>query len=408
MAAGMAIMGFGGGAMIAAPLKSWLIKQFYELPQYLGKVIDVELITEQGRRFAHVAGERVEVVVTSLSGMAKLPVSGPEGVYVVGTGNTGVFETFVTLGIAYLVIMLIASISYRIPAADWKPEGWKPLSDKQSKKKMITTQSVHIDQAIKTPQFYQLWIMLCFNVTAGIAVIGVAKTMIVEIFGANLQTIVTTSFAATYVLMISVFNMMGRFLWASVSDYIGRKNTYTIFFVLGTLLYLSIPFIATQAGVNTGIMWLVMFYASTMLIFTMYGGGFATIPAYLADLFGSFHVGGIHGRLLTAWSTAGILGPLLITYLRESSINRAIDNLVSKIDPSLFREKFGDTTENLSQLIETKTVTLSKLMEIAPEGTIDPTSALYNTTMFTMAALLVVALIVNLLVKSVDKKYFLK
>jgi MFS family permease len=407
MAAGMAIMGFGGGAMIAVPLKSWLIKQFYELPQYLGKIADVELITEQGRRFAQVAGEKVEVVVTSLSGMAKLPVSGPEGVYVVGTGNTGIFETFVTLGIAYLVIMFIASISYRIPAADWKPEGWEPLSDKQSKKKMITTESVHIDQALKTPQFYQLWIMLCLNVTAGIAVIGVAKTMIVEIFGANLQTIVTASFAATYVLMISVFNMGGRFLWASVSDYIGRKNTYSIFFIAGTLLYLSIPFIATQAGVNPGIIWLILFYASTMLIFTMYGGGFATIPAYLADLFGSFHVGGIHGRLLTAWSTAGILGPLLITWLRESSINRAINKLVADIEPSAFLEKFGDSSENLSQLIETKTVTLSKLMEIAPAGTVDPTSGLYNTTMFTMAALLIIALVVNLLVKPINKKYFM-
>jgi MFS family permease len=408
MAAGMAIMGFGGGAIIAAPLKSRLIRYFAEIPEYLGKVSDVSLFNEAGKRFATVAGEKIEVVVTSVSDMASLPFDALPGVYAVGTGNTGVFGTFITLGIGYLIIMLLASISYRIPAADWKPSGWIPPSKTLSEKKMITSNQVHIDQAIRTPQFYQLWIMLCFNVTAGIAVIGVAKTMIGEIFGSNLSTIVTASFAATYVLMISVFNMGGRFLWASVSDFIGRKRTYNIFFILGIVLYLSIPLIATQAGLSSKLIWLVFFYISTMLIFTMYGGGFSTIPAYLADLFGSFHVGGIHGRLLTAWSTAGVLGPLLISYLRESSINKAIAKLASDIDPLLFQEKFGESISNLNALVETKTVTLSKLMEIAPAGTIDPTSGLYNTTMYTMAALLAIALIVNLMVKKVSKKYHIK
>lgn len=142
-----------------------------------------------------------------------------------------------------------------------------------------------------------------------------------------------------------------------------------------------------------------------MLIFTMYGGGFATIPAYLADLFGSFHVGGIHGRLLTAWSTAGVLGPLLISYLRESSINKAIANIASEINPAAFQEKFGESISNLNALVEAKTVTLSKLIEIAPAGTVDPTSGLYNSTMYTMAALLAVALLVNLLVRKVNEKY---
>lgn len=405
MAAGMAIMGFGGGAMIAAPLKSKLIQHFAEVPQYLGKVGDVNLFNEAGKRFANVAGEKIEVVVSSVSDMASLSFNSPEGVYAVGTGNTGVFGTFVTLGIIYFIVMILASLSYKIPATNWKPKGWIPPSDKQSEKKMISTNSVHIDKAIRTPQFYQLWIMLCLNVTAGIAVIGVAKTMIGEIFGTNLSTIVTASFAATYVLMISVFNMGGRFIWASVSDYIGRKTTYSIFFILGVILYLSIPFIATHAGTSTNIIWLIFFYISTMIIFTMYGGGFATIPAYLADLFGSFHVGGIHGRLLTAWSTAGILGPLLISYLRESSINKAIAELSSKIDPALFLEKFGEPISQLNKLVETKTVSLSKLMEIAPTGTIDPTSGLYNTTMYTMAALLAVALVVNIMVKKVNSKY---
>lgn len=405
MAAGMAIMGFGGGAMIAAPLKSSLIRHFAEIPQFLGKVTDVDLFNESGKRFATIAGEKIEVVVTSTADMATLPFDAEAGVYAVGTGNTGVFSTFIVLGIAYLIIMFLASISYRVPAPDWKPQGWIPPNEKQSEKKMISANQVHIDQAFRTPQFYQLWIMLCFNVTAGIAVIGVAKTMIGEIFGTNLSTIVTASFAATYVLMISVFNMGGRFLWASISDFIGRKKTYSIFFILGTALYLSIPIIAIQAGTSTNTIWLIFFYISTMLIFTMYGGCFATIPAYLADLFGSFHVGGIHGRLLTAWSTAGILGPLLISYLRESSINKAIADIASQIDPTAFHQKFGESISNLDALVEAKTVTLSKLMEIAPADTVDPTSGLYNSTMYTMAALLAVALIVNLLVKKVNEKY---
>ena len=205
---------------------------------------------------------------------------------------------------------------------------------------MISTGHVHIDEALKTRQFYQLWIVLCFNVTAGIGVLGVAKTMITEIFGTTLPDIVDGAFAATYVIMISVFNMVGRFLWASTSDYIGRRNTYWIFFALGIVLYVTIPYSAQQVSVQPAMVWLVYFYAATMIIFTMYGGGFATIPAYLADVFGTRYVGGIHGRLLTAWSTAGVLGPLAITSLRENAIQDAIQDLVTKVDPAEFQRVF--------------------------------------------------------------------
>ena len=249
-----------------------------------------------------------------------------------------------------------------------------------------------------------------FNVSAGIGVIGVAKTMMSEIFGSapsgtELASIVTATFAGTYVLMISVFNMCGRIIWASMSDFIGRKNTYHCFFVIGTLLYLSIPFTASAVSVNPSVMYLVMFYAATMIIFTMYGGGFATIPAYLADMFGTMHVGGIHGRLLTAWSTAGVLGPFAITYLRNMSVTDSINNLVAKIDSNLFLEKFGAPVEQLEELVKAKTVTVSKLMEIAPEGTVDPTPSLYNTTMYAMAALLVIAFFSNLFIRPVNSKH---
>ncbi len=405
MATGMAIMGFGGGAMIGAPLKTWLLSVFYEAPQYLGKVTDVTLITEAGRRFVEVSGQQVEVVVATAADMAKAAVTGPEGVYVVGTGDTGVASVFLTLGVVYFIVMIIAAFAYRVPPEGWVPEGWTPPCEVKSAKKIISDSHVHIDQALKTPQFYRLWLVLCLNVTAGIGVIGVAKTMMTEIFGSTLPGIVDAGFAATYVLMISVFNMVGRFFWASTSDYIGRKNTYHCFFLLGVLLYLSIPFVANQVSTAPSTMWLMLFYGATMIIFTMYGGGFATIPAYLADIFGTLHVGGIHGRLLTAWSTAGVLGPFAITYLRQQSLDDALNTLAVKVDPAVFLQTFGAGIDQLQTLIATKTVTIGKLMAIVPEGTVDPTPSLYNSTMYAMAGLLVVAFFANMGLKHVEDKH---
>jgi MFS family permease len=402
MAAGMAIMGFGGGAMIGAPIKEWLIKQFYVAPQYLGKAADVTLSTVAGKRFAEVAGQLQEVVVVGAGELKQMLVPGPEGVYVVGTGAMGVAETFLTLGVVYFLVMVIAALSYRIPAADWKPAGWTPPTEASSARKMISTGHVDPDRALRTPQFYLLWIVLCFNVTAGIGVLGVAKNMITEIFGSSLPSVVDGKFAATYVLMTSVFNMVGRFFWASVSDYLGRKTTYAIFFGAGVALYCSIPWIAGQVSASPQVTWLVMFYAVTMLIFTMYGGGFATIPAYLADLFGSRYVGAIHGRLLTAWSVAGVLGPLAITSLRERAVLRAIDDLARHVSPTDFVAKFGAPIEQLHVLVASKTVDIGKLLELAPAGTADPSCQLYDTTMYLMAALLAVAFVANARVKPVD------
>jgi len=407
MATGMAIMGFGGGAMIGAPLKRFFIQRFYEAPEYLGTIDQVALITESGRRFVERAGEQLEVVVVGANEVAGMLVPGPEGVYVVGTGSTGVAATFMVLGLLYLVVMLIAAFSYRVPADDWVPEGWTPPEEGAEANRMITSHNVDIEQAMKTPQFYRLWIVLCMNVSAGIGVLGVASTMMSEIFGTTLPGIVDGAFAAVYVSMISVFNMVGRFFWASSSDYIGRKNTYWIFFALGIVLYCSVPFAALQVSASPAVVWLVLFYAATMIIFTMYGGGFATIPAYLADIFGTRYVGGIHGRLLTAWSTAGVVGPLAITSLRESAVARAIQNLVSIIDPADFQARFGADVEQLDQLVAAQTVTIASLMEIAPAGTVDPTSSLYNNTMYLMAVLLLIGLVANASMKPVDKRHYM-
>ncbi|WCR02695.1 OFA family MFS transporter [Paracoccus saliphilus] len=400
MATGMAIMGFGGGAMIGAPVNGWLLNLYEKAPDYLGAQGTVETMVENGRVFAETAAGKVEVVIANAAQAAE--IGGEAGLYAIGTGNTGAAQTFMTLGIVYFCVMILASFMYRVPAKDWKPEGWVP---KPAKSGLVTQNNVHIDQALKTPQFWQMWLMLCFNVTAGIGVIGVAKTMMSEIYGTTMPGIVTAAFASTYVLMISVFNMCGRFFWASTSDYIGRKMTYHCFFVLGTLLYLSIPFFASAGAESPNVIYLVGFYVATMIIFSMYGGGFATIPAYLADMFGTMHVGGIHGRLLTAWSAAGVLGPLAITSLRDLSVGKAVTDLTSRIDPAAFAEKFGAPIEQLDQLVAAKTVTIAKLMEIAPEGTIDPTSSLYNTTMYAMAGLLVIAFFANLLMRPVKEHH---
>jgi MFS family permease len=404
MATGIAIMGFGGGAMIAKFMIEPLIRLYYKAPEFLGTVDSVELVTEAGRRLVEVGDVMKEVVVVGANDVASMIVQGQEGVYVVGTGTVGVAQAFFSLGAIYFCVMMCAAFAYRVPAEGWKPEGWEPPREGEHKS-MITRHHVHIDQALKTPQFYQLWVVLCFNVTAGIGVLAVAKTMMTEIFGTTLPDIVDFGFASTYVLMISLFNMLGRLFWASASDYLGRRNTYWIFFTLGILLYCSIPYTAQQVSVNPSVVWLVYFYAATMIIFTMYGGGFATIPAYLADIFGTKYVGGIHGRLLTAWSSAGVFGPVAITSLREISVNNAISDLVAKIDPAVFQEKFGAGLGKLNELVEAKTVTIAKLMEIAPSGTIDPTPGLYNTTMYLMAVILLIALAANAFMRPVHTRH---
>jgi MFS family permease len=256
MATGMAIMGFGGGALIAAPLSVLLMAHF------------------------------------------KTPIS------------NGVLETFVTMGVIYFMFMMIGVYTVRVPAADWKPAGWTaPAQPKQ----LVTSANVAVDMAWRTPQFWLLWVVLCMNVTAGIGVLGQASPMIQEIFSGR----VTPAAAAGFVGLISLFNMIGRFFWASTSDYMGRRNTYMIFFALGIVLYASVPSLGHIGSIP-------LFVAAFCIILSMYGGGFATIPAYLRDIFGTYQVGAIHGRLLTAWSVAGVLGPVLINYIRQYQIDSGV------------------------------------------------------------------------------------
>ncbi|SAK46935.1 major facilitator transporter [Caballeronia catudaia] len=256
MATGMAIMGFGGGAMIAAPGSVALMNHFKSAT------------------------------------------------------SVGVAETFLVLGVLYFISMTIGALAIRIPPAAWKPAGWTPPA---TANKMITKNHVHIDQALKTPQFYLLWLVLFLNVTAGIGVLGQASVMIQESF----KTSITAGAAAGFVGLLSLFNMGGRFVWASASDWIGRKNTYFVFFALGAVLYFLVPQFASAGNIA-------LFVLAYGVILSMYGGGFSTVPAYLADMFGTAFVGGIHGRLLTAWAAAGVAGPVLVNYVRAYQVAHGV------------------------------------------------------------------------------------
>jgi len=256
LATGMAIMGFGGGALIASPLSVWLMQQ-YATPT-----------------------------------------------------SVGVAPTFVTLGLIYLFFMLVGAVIVRVPAPGWAPAGYVAPT---KPKKLVTDQEVHVDTALKTPQFYLLWFVLCLNVTAGIGVLGQASAMSQEMFPGRITAIAASGFVG----LLSIFNMAGRFFWASTSDFIGRKNTYYTFFLLGIALYAAVPWTGHTGSV-------VLFVAFYCVIISMYGGGFATIPAYLKDIFGTRYVGAIHGRLLTAWSAAGVFGPVLVNYIREYQIDHGV------------------------------------------------------------------------------------
>lgn len=287
MATGMAIMGFGGGAMIGSPLAT--------------------LLMDGG-----------DISVLGLSALT-LHVPGFKS-----ATDPGVWQTYVAMAAIYAVFMVIGSFRYRLPPAGWKPDGWTPPANGKA---MITSNHVHLKDAHKTSAFWMLWIVLCMNVSAGIGIIGAASPMLQETFGGALvgqeglgylemkkdAALAATAAAvgAGFVGLISLFNIFGRFAWASSSDLLGRKVTYFIFFTLGAVLYLL-------AAASADWKLLALFVACFCIIASMYGGGFATIPAYLADMFGTQFVGAIHGRLLTAWSTAGILGPVVVNYLHDT------------------------------------------------------------------------------------------
>lgn len=252
---------------------------------------------------------------------------------------------------------------------------------------------------MRSPQFRYLWLNLCLNTTAGIGMIACAKDMMGEIFGSALPSVVTPEFAASYVLAVSLANMGGRFFWATISDSIGRKNAYYAYFGLGVPLYLSLPCWAAMTT-SDPLLALGLFYASTMVTFSTYGAGFSTMPPYVADVFGPKETSAIFGRVLTAWSAAGVLGPLAITQLREMASSRAAAELAGLVGEEKFSAVFHAPISDLDVLLASKVVTLQKLMEIAPAGTLDPTPYIYNEVMFVMAGLQALAILSNSRIQS--------
>jgi len=262
MATGIAIMGFGGGALIAAPWSSEMLRAFgvtYEA----GKVIAV--------------------------------------------ADNAIATTFLVHGIVYAVFMMLGVLLVRVPRDGWRPDGWTPADSKTGT--LITTNQVSANNAIRTPSFWCLWIVLCFNVTAGIGILEKAAPMILDFFSKTSMAVSATS-AAGFVALLSLANMLGRIVWSSTSDVVGRKNIYRLYLGAGAVMYLIIALVGSESKI--------VFIASAIVILSFYGGGFATIPAYLRDLFGTYQVGAIHGRLLTAWSVAGVLGPLIINRIADA------------------------------------------------------------------------------------------
>jgi MFS family permease len=258
LATGLAIMGFGGGAMIGGPLANQLMAHFK------------------------------------------------------AAGQPAIPYTMMVMGTFYFLFMMFGVFTIRVPQKDWKPEGWVPPVKHSA---LISTHNVAVTQAWRTPQFWLLWIILFTNVTAGIGILEQASPMIQDLFKGHITAVAAVGFVG----ILSIFNMAGRFIWASLSDFIGRKGTYFVFFTLGAILYIFLP-LTRLDHLNS----VSLFVLTAALLISMYGGGFATIPAYLKDLFGGYNVSAIHGRLLTAWSAAGIIGPLIVNGILDHYIQNKL------------------------------------------------------------------------------------
>ena len=300
---------------------------------------------------------------------AAMPAAGAPQPWTVGEVLSIAWERFkpnwVVLVFSYFIAMIIGSLGYRLPAQNWRPAGWQPPAATKAKA-LVTTRSVDLNVASRTPQFWLVWWVLALNVTAGIGIIGMASPLLQEVFGGRLigvqaafdqltaqQHSAIAALAAGFTGLLSLFNIAGRFFWASASDYIGRKPTYMVFLLLGLVLYASIPSLAAAGN-------LALFVGFFCIILSMYGGGFSTVPAYLADLFGTRMVGAIHGRLLTAWSAAGILGPVIVNYIREYQLAHHVARAQA-----------------------------------------------YSVTMYVLAALLALGFLCNLMIRPVADKYYM-
>jgi len=406
LASGLVIAGFGSGALFFTPMMGLLSSKFSSLPTYLGS--NLEVVVEGGKQFARVGGQLQEVIYATTSELAKLPYDClAEGFYLVGSGNTGVAASLAAIGAIYASTVVASSLFIRRPAAGYLPAGYTPPAAAAG-----AGSNVHVDTLLKTPQFWFLFGTSTLLATGGMGLISVAKPMIQNVFADAMPAVVTTGFASAYLMAMAGGNLAGRLGWAAFSDKFGRRATFYCFTLGSIPIFGSLPYLITQC-INDPTGPLANFYLgafcfNTVAAITVLGGTFAVLPAYEADLYGPKYVGAIHGRFLLAATVSTVVGPGILLTLRKMAESEAFTQLLAKVDPSAFQDKFGVDVGAAQSLIEAKTLTISKLMTIMPQGTVDPTPFMYNNTMYTMASLVGVGAMLHFMVRPVNSKYFEK
>lgn len=414
IASGLTIAGFGSGALIFTPIIQVLMTKFAVMPQYLGSMSNIVTTLKEGKLYAIVDGNSVEVINVTTAELAKLPYQLSEGLYVIGSGSTGAVEALGTMGLVYFIVMLASSLTLRKPHPTYKPILPPPspittipvtstTTITNTKPVVVASDAiipnVSIDDAMKAPQFHLLGVTFFCLATGGIGMMSVAKPMLNEVFASILPAVVTSAFATNFVMLLAAGNLGGRLGWAAISDMIGRRRTFLIFTSGAVPLYLIMPTIVENVLTSGSSLPLYMFCASTAMAVSAMGGVYALLPAYEADLFGTKFVGAIHGRMLLYSSAAALCGPSLLIQLRSMSNQAAIENLLLKVNPVKFQEMFGSSIDKASELIAAKTLTINKLLMLCPPGTPDPTPHLYDTTMYAMGALMTIGVLSHYMVR---------
>lgn len=400
IASGLTIAGFGSGALIFAPAVQSLMKHFAKMPEYLGPAENFVTKAMDGKIFAMVDDTLIEVVLAGKSELAKLPYTLAEGFYAVGTGSSGAAESLAVMGASYFAIMLTSALLMKKPHPSYSPPGMDISNASTAAKTAIASVAdVSVDDVMKKSQFHLLGVTFFCVATGGMGLLSVAKPMMSEVFSSALPALVTSAFAGKFILMLSAGNLSGRLGWAAVSDYIGRKKTFYLFTLTSVPLYLGLPYIVDYVISSGSIVPLYGFIGSTVLAVSIMGGVYAILPAYEADLFGTKYIGPIHGRMLLYSSMAAMVGPSLLIKLRAISEKASITDLLSKVSPEKFEATFGAPMEKASELLAAKTLSIGKLLALAPPGTLDPTPHLYDTTMYTMGGLMAAAVVTHALVK---------
>ena len=422
-ASGICILGYGGGALIAAPLFTSLLDVFKKSPEYLGKASDVALVNKEGSLYAaDAAGKLQEVIVATASDIAKSGFDGlMDGVYLVDSGSTGVGETLFCMGLGYWALMSANAFKLKLPPVDYspvsesapEPEAKEETQAPKRQESMLTEFNVDTDVATKTKEFWLLYAGFGFAITGTYGIISSGKTILVDAFGAQMPEVVTAAFATSFVAAMSAANIGGRLFWSNVSDmlakkiggdpFYGRRLTYSAIFGLGPLCYMGTLWSIHECVENPSMLALGVFSGSVMGIMSCFGGSAATRPAIVADMFGVKNCGVLSARQLSVILPTAFAGPRIVSYYRENSIADAVMSLSDKIDDETFRNAFGAGKDSIDQLISHKTLTIARLMELVPPGTPDPTPFIYDQSLYIMAGISATALLCNVTLKPVDK-----